>query len=231
MASIYSKIDVYTPWHGVYKLVTCHYKTNHNMKDTIVIQCKNDIPNDLILDLKSNLNGFEIVFEKQQPDSDFEYASGSSINDILIYISQNQTSLIVSGLLINTTYDILKFSICQLYKGLKKLLNNNRNKQKPEQRKISIKHTIGEKTIEFELETNLSDKLTEMIIEKSFEVLKSENINEILNNKDFLSNEYDYKSAKYTYNTDTNSWEPINYGKIRKEIIELNNDAINVILD
>lgn len=185
------------------------------MNDTFLIQYQHDIPDELILELKNNLREFNVIVEKQ-PDSVYEYATGSAINDILIYISENQTSLIVSGLIVRATYDLFKFSIGDLYKGLKKHLSKDSN-GKLGQKKISIKHRIGEQTLDFELETNLNDDLVEKAIEQSFELLKSEKTKEIITNKDYLSKEYDYKQAKFLFNVNNGLWEPINYGEIRKE--------------
>jgi hypothetical protein len=185
------------------------------MDDPFLIQYQPDIPEKLILEFKHDLQDFNVIVEKQT-DSESEYAVSTFINDIIIYISQNQTALIVSGLIVRATYDLLKFSLGKLFTGLKKHIAQS-NVINPEQKKISIKHTIGDKTIEFELETNLSDELYEKVIEQSFEILKDDNTQTILYNQDYLSKEFDYRQAKFIFNEQSGLWEPINYGIIRKK--------------
>ncbi len=225
------KNEARNPLLLLHSTVTCHYKNQntHDMNDTFLIQYQHDIPDELILELQNNLQEFNIVVEKQS-DSEYEYATGSLINDIIVYVSENQTSLIVSGLIVRTTYDLLKFSISELFKGLKKHLNKSGDK-KSELKKISVKHRIGDKTIDFELETNLKDELIERVIEQSFELLKGENAKAIIANQDYLSKEYDYKQAKFVFNEQNGLWEPINYGAIRKEYNDLIRNANQNIKD
>ncbi len=185
------------------------------MNDTFFIQYQDDIPEELIAELRHNLQKFNIVVEKQT-GSEYEYATGSLINDIIIYISENQTSLIVSGLIIRASYDLLKYSLGILFKGLKKHLQQSGD-QKSIIKKISIKHRIGEKTVDFELETNIKDEMVEKAIDQSFEVLKSEDTKSIIKDQNYLSKEFDFKQAKFIFNEQNGLWEPINYGAIRKE--------------
>jgi hypothetical protein len=191
------------------------------MKDIIVIQYNRNLPNELIDKFKEDLPEFTVFIEKQT-DSEWEYATGSFINDIIIYISDNYTSLIVTGLIVRASYDLLKHAILELFKGLKK---SPKIKTSDKTKKMSIKCHIGEKTLDFEMETNLNDEIIEKAIDQSFQLLKDHEHEDIIDNMDYLSQEFDFKQVKYLYNPNNNLWEPVNYGEIRKKKQELLNRA------
>lgn len=185
------------------------------MNDNFFIQYQDTVKDGIIFEFQNDLENFNVVVEKQS-DSEYQYATGNVFSDIVLFISENQTSLIVSGVIVRVTYDLLKYSITKLIKGLKK---NTQKKtgQTEKTKKISVKHILDGKTIEFEIEVNLSDELIEKAISQSFELLKEQQLKTIINNRDFLSKEYDYKQAKFIFNENSKIWEPINFGGIRKE--------------
>ncbi|HBG70483.1 MAG: hypothetical protein A2W93_09510 [Bacteroidetes bacterium GWF2_43_63] len=191
------------------------------MNENFLIQYQETVPEEIIFEFQEDLKEFTVIVEKQ-PDSEYHYSTGNLFNDIVIFINENQTGLIVSGLIVRASYDLLKFSITKLIKGLKK---KSPKEQTENLRKISINHRIYGKIIEFEIETNLSDDLIERAIDKSFDTIKQEQIKEILNNRDFLSKEYDYNQAKFIYNKATGLWEPINYGQTRKDFEDFQRKA------
>ncbi len=189
------------------------------MNENFIIQYQESIHDDSILEFKNDLKGYNVIIDKQ-PEPEYHYATGSLINDIIIFISENQTNLIVSGLIVRGTYDLLKFSITKLISRIRKKAQS-KGEEITETKKISVKHNIGDKTIEFEIEANLSDELIEKAIEQSFQLLQEQQTIEILKDVNFLSKEYDYKQAKFIFNEKNNLCEPINYGEIRKEYVEL----------
>lgn len=191
------------------------------MNENFLIQYQGTVSDEIILEFQKDLKEFKVIVEKQQ-DSEYHYATGNLFNDIVLFISENQTSLIVSGLIVRASYDLLKYSITKLIKGLKK---KSPSEQIEKLKKISINHRIYDKNIEFEIESNLSDELIEKAIDKSFDLIKQEQIKEILNNRDFLSKEYDYNQAKFIFNKDSGLWEPINYGQIRKDFEDFQRKA------
>jgi len=201
------------------------------MKETLIIQYKNYIEDDIILEFKDKLKDFEIITEKL-PEPEFHYATGDVVSDILIFINENQTALIVSNILGRATYDLLKYSIKELFTGFKKLLKRKNNKEtNTKSHTLTLNFKILDKSVDFEINATLDNETANKAIDKAFEYLESKRTEQDLQNQDYLSKEYDYNLAKYKYNSESGLWFPINYGDERRKLKNLIDKANNEFKD
>jgi hypothetical protein len=177
------------------------------------------IPREVIKDFETNIDksiSLRLYHEHGEGRVDhFEEAA-----DILIFINAHLTELIVSitGSLV---YDGIKYAV----KGTWKKLRDHYSKQKKEyqegQNCIELSLKIGpDKTIECTLAGNVAPESIDMLTDKMFEYIKDKERQK----KDF--DEPDFRSdtkprIRIRYNPETNQYEPVNFGEMRKRDEEL----------
>ncbi len=172
-------------------------------KNLIKIEVHNKISVDFIEDFKSSLKGICNV-EVEKPEEEISNVTGEIFNDIIIYFHQHFSEL---------TLHLLVIGLTKLHE---KLIKNSSNTSKTN--KISLRHRVNDKTVEFELDPNLSENVKESIIHKSFEQTYKQDLLKITSNPKYLLFNNDFKSSKFTYNQETGLWVPLDYGSIRTEI-------------
>lgn len=179
------------------------------------------IPDDLISDFKkTGLNeklDIELVLEKEEQK--YYNFTSSEIADIVIYIHQHTTELLVGGLLLSATYDLLKAGLTLLWTGLskltiKKLKSGDKETFKP--KCISVRLVGKERAVEIVLDGDVNEEKADKIIDESFKYINSERINEDFNNPDFIPNNNAEKPRiRLKYNKEKQIWEPEDFGKLR----------------
>ena len=196
------------------------------MTEEFKIVFQHYIPEELIADFeKTGLNenlDIELVLEKEEQK--FYNFSGSEIADIVIYIQQHTTELLVGGLLVSTTYDILKGGVKLLWTGLsklavKKLQSGGKETDKP--KSISVRLMGKERAVEIVLDGDVNEEQADKIIDESFKYVNSEKINEDFKNPDFIpNNKAEKPRIRLIYNKEKQTWEPENFGEYRRKMEE-----------
>jgi len=196
------------------------------MTEEFKIVYQHYIPEELIADFeRTGLNeklDIELVLEKEEQK--YYNFTGSEIADIVIYIQQHTTELIVGGLLVSATYDILKGGVKLLWTGLsklavKKLQSGGKETDKP--KSISVRLMGKERAVEIVLDGDVNEKQADKIIDESFKYVNSEKINEDFKNPDFIPNNKSEKPRiRLIYNKEKQIWEPENFGEYRRKMEE-----------
>lgn len=196
------------------------------MTEELKIVYQHYIPDELISDFeKTGLNeklDVELVLEKEEQK--YYNFTGSEIADIVIYIQQHTTELLVGGLLVSATYDILKGSVKLLWTGLskltvKKLQSGGKETDKP--KSISIRLMGKERAVEIVLDGDVNEEQADKIIDESFKYVNSEKINEDFKNPDFIpNNKAEKPRIRLIYNKEKQIWEPENFGEYRRKMEE-----------
>ncbi len=196
------------------------------MTEEFKIVYQHYIPEELIGDFeKTGLSeklDIELVLEKEEQK--YYNFTGSEIADIVIYIQQHTTELLVGGLLVSATYDILKGGVKLLWTGLsklavKKLQSGGKETDKP--KSISIRLMGKERAVEIVLDGDVNEEQADKIIDESFKYVNSEKINEDFKNPDFIPNSKAEKPRiRLKYNKKKQIWEPENFGEYRRKMEE-----------
>lgn len=167
----------------------------------------------------------DLISIKEEPK--FYNSSGLEIYDIVIFLNQHSTELIVGGIG-SLSYDILKSGVKFLWNKLKELqIKNITNQKVTEKYKVlSLVLKMNEKSIEVKFEGEYdADKL----VDKAFKFLNEENIESFFNVPDYLQKS-EKPRIKIVYNPETDKWEPENFGNYKREIQKYR-DSINRRLD
>lgn len=194
------------------------------MTEEFKIVYQHYIPDELISEFeKIGLDKqLQVDIRKEKVEQKYYNFTGSEISDIVIYIQQHTTELIVCGLLVNLAYDTLIGGIKLLWTGLsklaiKKLQSDGKVTEKP--KSISIRLMDKDRAVEIVLNGEVpTDEQASKIIEESFKFMNSSKLNEAFNNPDFIPNEK--PRIRLIYNKEKQVWAPENFGVYRKEIAE-----------
>ncbi len=196
------------------------------MTEEFKIVYQHYIPEKLIADFeKTGLDEkleVELVLEKEEQK--YYNFTGSEIADIVIYIQQHTTELLVGGLLISATYDLLKGGVKLLWTGLSKLAVKklqSGGKETDKNKSISIRLMGKERAVEIILAGDVNEEQADKIIDESFKYVNSEKINEDFKNPDFIPNNNTEKPRiRLIYNKEKQIWEPENFGEYRRKMEE-----------
>lgn len=195
------------------------------MKEETIIVYQDYIPDKLIGDFKAlGLDKvFDIDISTKKEVEKYSYFTGYEIVDIVIYIQQHTTELIVSGLLVNSAYDLLKGGLKLLWVGLSKLSINklqSDGKETGKPKSISVRLVNEDRTVEFVLEGDINEEQADKIIDESFKFISSTRLNDAFQNPDFLLTTEDKPCIRLIHNKEKHVWEPEDFGKYRKQMNE-----------
>jgi len=168
------------------------------MEEIIKIEISDNEYEDIASEFKSLISD-EYVVEIQKDEEEHLYATGETIAIIIIF-GDFFLKAIASGM----TYDLVKTGIVNAFSKLKSLF--------PKQTKrISLQHKVDDTTVEFELETNLSEDIIKDVIEKSFN--QTNKLKEITKEKKYKSEE---GNCLLKFNESTGNWEPVDFDEMRE---------------
>jgi hypothetical protein len=138
--------------------------------------------------------------------------------DIVIYINEHLTDLIITGLLLPALYDGIKRAIRIIWQKIAKMWIAKKPRYEEYKNDIIINFRISsEKTIEFLLKGNLDPKSIESITEKLFSYLSQHSTLDKIDIPDFqVKNEK--PRIRIRYNSDSESWEVVNQANLEKEL-------------
>jgi hypothetical protein len=196
------------------------------MKEELKIVVKDYIPEELIsdlkkLDLEKKLN---VNLNLKREDKHIYNFTGPELSDIIIYVQQHTIELFVGGILVTAAYDLLKSGIKILWTGISKLAIKkiqSSGKQEDKIKRISLRISGKKNSIEILYEGDVDDQLAEKLINESFDFIRSEKLNQAMNNPDNLASDCDKPTIYLIYNKEKEIWEPENFGEQRKRMDEL----------
>ncbi len=192
------------------------------MKEELKIVYQNYIPDETISGFNQfNLNNLlEIEVISIKEEKKFYNASGIEISDVIIFFNNHLTDLVVGGIG-SLGYDVLKSSVKYLWDELKKLniKTVTSKEEKVKNKVLSLILKFNEKSLQMKFEGEFD---TDKIVEKAFDFLKNDNIENLFDNEDYLQ-KTDKPRIKIIYNPSTDKWEPENYGVYKREFEEYKN--------
>lgn len=195
------------------------------MKEELKIVYQHYIPDNLINDFeKSGLDRqLQVDIKKEREEQKYYNFTGSEISDIVVYIQQHTTELIVGGLLVSLAYDTFIGSIKLLWKGLSKLVikriqSGGKETDKP--KSISLRLMDKDRAVEVVLNGDVDDKQAEKLISEAVKFISSEKLNEAFENPDFIPKETEKPRIRLIYNKEKQIWEPENFGEYRRQMEE-----------
>lgn len=146
-------------------------------------------------------------------------ASGGSA-DIVIYINNHLTELIVGGLLVNAVYDGIKFCIKSSWKKLVAYYSSRKSKYYDDGTSITLSFEIKpDKTVEYHLEGKVDSAAIDELTEELFRHLNNVSlIEKQISNPDFQDDPDDKPKIRMRFNKKAGKWEPVNFAEWRKEL-------------
>ena len=195
----------------------------------ITISYRDYLPSDLISDFVKLAEGLKVPVRENKIVSQkrFYNFEGPEIHDLIIFINQHQTELVV-GLLGAATYDIIRYGIKRIWVGISRLVKNrlySTGKKEKEDKSILFIISDINKRIEVAFKGDVSEDQADKIINKLFEFFSSESLNESFSNPDYHPNNEDIPTIKLIFNKETDTWEPENYGERRRKMDEIMKEA------
>lgn len=188
----------------------------------ISVTYKYYIPDDWVKELEDSLATQGIQLKKEKDKEEYYDFTGPELADIILFIRDNPESIFLAPAL----YDIVKAGLIGLWKTLRTLIVNkirSGSDSETKGEKISVRYQDSKDRrieIEINIEKNINDDLIEDIIDKSLEVLKSNKKEEIFNQPEYVDNSQGRPRMELKYNPETEKWEPVNFGEIRRKMEE-----------
>jgi hypothetical protein len=190
---------------------------------TIHTTIKSYVNKDIIGDFSHQLSKKGINPNVEIDNGEWSNFTGDEIADIIIFIKQHRDELIV-GLVGSAVFEILKFSIAKMWKGLKKAVFTEKDKDDPEQKHISVRieDTDG-RLVEIEFKGNIPVENIEQTIDKAFQYLDKNKKNEIFSDRNYVNEYMGQESVQLHYNAQTDTWDPYNFAELKKQWDDLKN--------
>lgn len=185
------------------------------METNIEVRYK-QLPFEIIEDFEKNIKKSSISITVIHDKDQYYNATGGPA-DIIIYIDQHLTEIIVggvSGLVINGVYDSIK----TIWKKLRTYYSTKKIEIQEDKNYISLNFKLKpDRTLKYSLEGTVDEKIINNLTANIFEYLKDTE----KQNKDFQNLEYkdedDLKpKIRMRYNPKTNSWNPVNFAEFEK---------------
>lgn len=186
-------------------------------KNLITITTGSDLPADFINEFEKQFNSVNIDVEKHQVlDDEYYNFSGQDIVDVLIALKDNSNAIFLAPAL----YDVAKATVIGIWNKLVKT-----KKEDTQTKKLTIKYSDSKnRNFKINIEGDIDPKTVDQIVEKSFEQLKADK-EKMYENPDLVTLDEDVQTIVMVFNPESNSFEPVNFGKIRREMEEFQRRA------
>jgi hypothetical protein len=163
------------------------------------------IPSEIIVDFE-NLES-EGILIKEDP---LDYFSGGP-SDIVLYINQHSTELIISSLLLPAVYDLIKATIKSAWKKLIFHYKKKNRQLEKEYNCLKIELDIdSERKMEFRLDGDIDPLIVNDISEKLFDYLQNQEIQKrAFENQNNIWRNNIKPTIRIRYNKLKNEWEPV----------------------
>lgn len=174
------------------------------------------LPFEIIEDFKKNIERSSISITVIHDKYQYYNATGGPA-DIIIYIDQHLTELIVggvSGLVVNGVYDSIK----TIWKKLQAYYSTQQTEIQEDKNYISLNFKLKpDRTLKYSLEGTVDEKIIINLTENIFKYLKdTEKQNKDFQNPDFKDKDDLKPKIRMRYNPKTNSWNPVNFAEFEK---------------
>lgn len=191
----------------------------------IKIIYKHYIPEQLIEDFTGIINPTDYKIIKIKQDDRYSNAIGGEISDIVIYIKEHRTEIIVGGLIIPTTYLMLQSGIVHLWKKIKSLntkIFQSTNKNIIRGKIISVRYedVVG-RVVKINFNGGIEDEGIENTVEKALEFTQKYSVEEVFSDPDYVIEEHDKITISINYNIEEQCWEFENFGENRRKMEEI----------
>lgn len=155
-------------------------------------------------------------------DEEFAHYDGGEIADIIVFIKEHATELVVTGLLAPLVYDVLKSAVSNMWKSLTKVSFRKEDKDEHTEKHISVRIEDSQKRVVIiEIKGDLSPEKIDEIVASAFANLEASKKETLFSNKDFVSSTKNQETVQLHYNSSTGIWEPYNFSELKKEWDEL----------
>jgi hypothetical protein len=193
------------------------------MKEEMKIVYQHYIPEELIADFEKLGvdHQLQVEIKKEKEEQKYYNFTGSEIADIVIYVQQHTTELIVGGLLVNLAYDTFKGGLKLLWTGISKLAIKklqSKGKETDKLKSISLRLMDKDRAVEVVLEGDVDDKQADKVIDEAIKFISSEKLNEAFKNSDFIPEQTEKPRIRLKFNKELQVWEPENFGEYRRQI-------------
>jgi hypothetical protein len=174
------------------------------------------IPKEIINDFETGIDKSISLTLHHENAEEGEVNHFEEAADILIFVNAHLTELMV-GITGSLVYDGIKYAVKSTWKKLRDHYSKKKREYQEEQNCIELNFKIApDKTIECTLAGNVAPESIDMLTDKMFEYLKDKERQK----RHF--DEPDYRSdtkprIRIRYNPETNQWEPVNFGEMRKK--------------
>jgi len=191
----------------------------------LTITYQDYIPDGLIRDFRKLVQSNELqikVSKKEREHSDGRWNNFETVavNDIIIYINQHPTELIIN-FISDSVFLLIVTGIKQLWVTISKPSVQKIGGEKG----IELKIKDVSKSIDVSFSGDVNEKQADLIIEGFVDYLKSKNVNNAFDNPDYVNTKSDKPEIRLIYNQENKTWEPENFGEKRRKMDELRNQA------
>ena len=179
---------------------------------------KSFVPSTIVDEFRVDLSQNGLTTTVDVEDSEWDHFDGGEIADIIVYIREHATELVVTGLAFPFAYDVLKLSISRMWKLLTKVKFRKEDKVEPAKKHISLRiQDAQNRVVQIEINGNLTAENIETIIASALTYLEASKKEQLFGNNDFVSNAKNEQSVHLYYNPTTGVWEPYNFAKLKEE--------------
>ncbi|MES2331350.1 MAG: hypothetical protein V4539_17230 [Bacteroidota bacterium] len=198
------------------------------MEPQITIQYR-QIPVNIFDDFKP-LEKVPVQITMRHDKKEYFNATGGPV-DIIIYIEQHLTELIVNGLVVASVFELLKMAVAGAWKKLKSYYQQKTKPLRPDKHGINLVFKISEdKSLTFTLSGEITQTDLTKLTEHIFEYLKNKpQLEQDLANKAYHNNISKKPSIRMRYNVQKGIYEPVNSEQQLQEIRKAIDEAKNRI--
>lgn len=187
----------------------------------LTITYQDYIPDELIRDFRKLVQSNELqikVSKKEREHSDGRWNNFETVavNDIIVYINQHPTELIIN-FISDSVFLLIVTGIKQLWVNISKPSVQKIGRGKG----IELKIRDVSKSIDVSFSGDVNEKQADLIIESFVDYLKSKNVNNAFDNPDYVNTKSDKPEIHLIYDKEEDIWEPENFGEQKRKMEEL----------
>lgn len=187
----------------------------------LTITYQDYIPDELIRDFRKLVQSNELqikVSKKEREHSDGRWNNFETVavNDIIIYINQHPTELIIN-FISDSVFLLIVTGIKQLWVNISKPSVQKIGGEKG----IELKIKDVSKSIDVSFSGDVNEKQADLIIKGFVDYLKSKNVNNAFDNPDYVNTKNDKPEIHLIYDKEEDIWEPENFGEQKRKMEEL----------
>jgi len=174
------------------------------------------VPDERIKDFTDDLHRqIDTEIQVVKDTREYENFTGPDFSDIAIYIKENLTGIILSGIIVNAAYSVIKYSLTKLWRGFSSLVRKD-GQDRGSGLAITVNLEDADRDTEITFQGNIKENDLEKITEKLFEFLGSKQLPETLKNPHYIQDSDEIPRIRLIYNEETKNWEPLDFRDLKK---------------